>query len=140
VAVLLGCTSFAGEPLVKVDHGWVRAVPSSSSDTVAYMTLVNTSNQPMRLTSGSTPAAEIVLPMMTTKKTMNGQELIGMKRVDELIIPAHGQLTLAPDGDHLMLMTLREHPKPGQRVKLTLHFEPGAVDLTMELPVTLNRP
>lgn len=140
MAALLGGTGFAGEPPVKIEQGWVRAVPPSSSDSVAYMTLVNTSDQPLRLTGGSTPAAEIVMPMVTTKKTMNGQEVIGMKRVDELIIPAHGQLTLSPDGDHLMLMTLKEHPKPGEKVKLTLHFEPGGKEVTTALPVALNKP
>lgn len=140
VAVLFGGTSFADEPPAKIENGWVRAVPPSSSDSVAYMTLVNISDQPLRLTGGSTPVAEMVRPMVTTRKTMRGQEMMGMKGVDELIIPAHGQLMLTPDGDHLMLMRLKEHPKPGEKIKLTLHFEPGGKEVTTELPVALNKP
>ena len=139
-AGLLIGTSLAGEPPVKIEQGWVRAVPPSSVDTAAYMTMVNSSDQPLRLTGGSTPVAQKLMLMVTTKKTISGQELMGMKEVDTLTIPAHGQLTLSPEGDHLMLTALQEHPKPGQNVKVTLHFEPGAKDLTVELPVVLNRP
>jgi copper(I)-binding protein len=140
VTALLGGTSLANEAPVKLEHGWVRAVPPSSSDTVAYMSLVNTSSEPLRLTGGSTTIAEMLMPMITTKRTMSGQEIMGMKAVDALVIPAHGQLTLTPEGDHLMLMMLKEHPKPGEKVKLILHFEPGGKDLTVELPVALKKP
>jgi copper(I)-binding protein len=139
LAALLAGTSCAGEPPVKIEQGWVRAVPPSSGDTVAYMILVNTSEQPLRLTGGNTPIAEMVMPMVTTKRTVNGQEVVGMQEVSELIIPAHGQLTLSPDGAHLMLMTLKEHPKAGEKVTLTLHFEPGGKSLTVELPVAFNK-
>ena len=140
MAWLLIVNTLAGEPSVKIEHGWVRAVPPSSSGTAAYMTLVNSSDQTVRLLRGNTPIAETLIPMTTTKRTINGQELLGMKRVDELAIPAHGKLMLTPDGDHLMLVTLKQFPKPGEKVKLTLHFEPDGKDLTVELPVEFNRP
>jgi|SRR5450432_535503 len=140
LAALLGERSFADEPPVKIEHGWVRALPPTSSDSVAYMTLVNSSDQTVRLTGGSTPIAETVMPMAITKKAVNGEEVMGMEMVNELAIPAHGQLALAPGGAHLMLMKLKEHPKVGDKVKLTLRFEPGGKALTTELPVALNSP
>jgi len=125
---------------VKIEQGWVRAVPLSVSDSVVYMTLVNSSEQTLRLTGASTPIAESAMLMITTRQELNGQEIVGMRMVDQLTIPAHGQLRLAPDGDHLMLMKLKEHPKPGDKVKLTLHLEPGWKELTIELPVAVNKP
>lgn len=139
LAVSLGKTNFADAPPVKLEQGWVRAVPSSSGDTVAYMNLTNTSDQALRLTGGRTAIAEMAMLMVTTKKSINGHEVIGMKGVEELTIPAHGQLKLAPDGAHLMLMRLRKHPKPGEKVQLTLHFEPGGKEITADLPVALNK-
>ena len=139
-AVFLESTSFSGEPAVKIEHGWVQAVPPSSSDTAAYLTLTNVSDKPLRLTGGSTSAAETLMLMVTTNRNVDGTEIIGMKGVNELIIPAHGQLALAPDGDHLMLMMLKKHPMPGDKVQLTLHFEPGGKNLATELPVSLTRP
>jgi len=115
-------------------------VPPPVSDSVVYMTLVNSSEQTLRLTGASTPIAESAVLMITTRKELNGQEIVGMRMVDQLTIPAHGQLTLAPDGDHLMLMKLKEHPRPGDKVRLTLHFEPGLKELAIELPVAVNKP
>lgn len=125
---------------MKIEQGWVRAVPLSVSDSVVYMTLVNSSEQTLRLTGASTPITESAMLMITTRQELNGQEIVGMRMVDQLTIPAHGQLRLAPDGDHLMLMKLKEHPKPGDKVKLTLHLEPGWKELTIELPVAVNKP
>ena len=125
---------------MKIEQGWVRAVPLSVSDSVVYMTLVNGSEQTLRLTGASTPIAESAMLMITTRQELNGQEIVGMRMVDQLTIPAHGQLRLAPDGDHLMLMKLKEYPKPGDKVKLTLHLEPGWKELTIELPVAVNKP
>ena len=133
----LGVVCHAQEA-VKIENGWVRAVPPSVSDSVAYMTLVNTSDRPLHLTGGSTPVAESAMLMITTKKMVSGREIMGMEMVDQLLIPAHGRLTLAPQGDHLMLMKLKEHPKPGDKVKLTLYFERGQKEIRTELPVVLK--
>jgi len=140
LAILLGAPALAQEPPLKIEQGWVCAVPPPVSDSVVYMTLVNSSEQTLRLTGASTPIAESAVLMITTRKELNGQEIVGMRMVDQLTIPAHGQLTLAPDGDHLMLMKLKEHPRPGDKVRLTLHFEPGLKELAIELPVAVNKP
>ncbi len=139
-AVVLANVILAGEPPVKITDGWVRAVPPSSSDTAAYMVLTNESGKAVRLTGGSSPIAQMVMPMVTTKKMVDGKEVMGMENVDSLIVPAGGRLMLSPGGDHLMLMTLKEHRKPGEKVKLTLHFEPGGGELTLELPVSMTQP
>ena len=140
LAISLRAPTLAQEPPVKIEQGWVRAVPLSVSDSVVYMTLVNSSEQTLHLTDASTPIAESAMLMITTRQELNGQEIVGMRMVDQLTIPAHGQLRPAPDGDHLMLMKLKEHPKPGDKVKLTLHLEPGWKELTIELPVAVNKP
>lgn len=129
----------AGEPPIRVEKAWLRAVPPSSSSTAAFMRLINQSDQPLRLTSGSTPIAGMVMPMMTTRTKAHGGEVMGMQDVDALTVPAHGELQLAPGGDHLMVMQLKEHPKAGETVKLTLHFEPGG-EITIALPVALRAP
>ncbi|MGH8094024.1 MAG: copper chaperone PCu(A)C [Chthoniobacterales bacterium] len=137
---LLQLTATAGEPPVKVEQGWVRAMPPSSSESAAYMTLRNNGDQPLRLTGGTTAIAGMVMPMITTKEVIDGKEVLGMKGVDDFLIPPHGQLILAPAGDHLMLVGLKDHLKAGQKVKLTLHFEPGGGEVTTELPVSLRKP
>ena len=142
LTILTLCLSAAeaGEPVVKVEHGWIQAVPPVAGDSVAYLTLVNLSDHELRLTHATTPIAETVMPMVTVKTIRNGSEIVGMKEVDELVVPAHGRLFLVPSGSHLMLMKLKVHPALGKKVPLTLRFEPGNITVTTELPVSLLEP
>lgn len=130
----------AEEPPVKVENGWVRAGPASLSDTAAFMVLMNNGDQPLRLTGGRTDVGGMVMPMITTREMKGDAEVMGMKGVDALVIPAHGKLVLAPGGNHLMMMGLKEHPEAGGKVTLTLQLEPGHRELTVELPVALTKP
>jgi copper(I)-binding protein len=50
---------------------------------------------------------------------------VGMKSVDSLEIPPHGKLILEPDGNHLMVMGLEQHPKEGDQVDFTIKLEPA---------------
>ncbi len=123
-----------GLPL-KVTEAWVRAVPPVADGTAAFMTLVNDGDMPLRLTGGSTPIAKSVAPMITTKKEVSGTEVVGMEGVDALVVPAHGRCELKPGGNHLMIMGLVAHPKAGDTIKLTLRFDPGGKEITLDVPV-----
>lgn len=129
-----------GEPAIMVIPGWVQAVPPGSADSVAYLKLVNRSGQPLRLSGATTPLTERVMPMQTIKQERNGHEIVGMRPVDALVVPAHDSLELQPEGAHLMLMGLKDRLRPGAKVKLTLHFEPGGIEVTTDLPVAMTRP
>ena len=120
---------------LKIEKAWIRAVPPVASDTAAYMTLTNTGKKPLKLTGGSTPIAKMVHTMITTRKKQNGKEAFGMEIVDGINIPAGGRAVLAPSGDHVMIMGMTSHPKAGEIVKLTLRFDPGAKEITLEVPV-----
>ncbi len=130
--------AIAGQPAPKISDAWVRAVPPSVTDSAAFMRLENDGDQPLRLTGGATDLARMAMPMQTTRKTVNGVEVLGMKSVDFIEIPAHGEAILKPGGDHLMLMGLTRHPAVGEQVKVTLEFEPGDVKLTVEMPAKIN--
>jgi len=56
-------------------------------------------------------------------------------------VPAHGTLTLARGGNHLMLMTLSRMPRPGQTVTLRLYFaKAGRVDVKVPVKAATYRP
>lgn len=137
--ILLSARALAGDDLsVKIVQAWVRAVPGSVADTAAFMRLENVGNAPLRLTGGSTPIAGMAMPMATTRKTVQGVEVLGMKSVNSIEIPAHGEAVLKPGGDHLMLMNLTAHPHPGEMVTVTLEFDPGHRKLTVQMPAKIN--
>jgi copper(I)-binding protein len=111
----------------------MQAVPDVSETTAVYLTLTNLGKIPLDLAGARSAVAERIEPMITTK---DGSGMIGMKRVPSLPIPAGGKLVLQPAGNHLMLMQLRQHPKPGEKVKVTLLINPGTRELDVEVPVS----
>ena len=138
-AVFLSTSAMAGDALpLKILDPWVRAAPPSITDTAAFMRVQNTGEEPLRVTGGSTAMAGMAMLMGTTRKVVQGTEVLGMKGVDFIEIPAHGERVLKPGGDHLMLMNLKAHPRPGEKVTVTLEFEPGHRKVTIDMPVKLD--
>ena len=138
VVLVLLSPSFAladDQVAVTVEHPWMRAVPDVMDSTAVYMVLVNTSSIPAELVGGSTAIADSVAPMITTKEGEGLKQVVGMKSVDALKIPAHGTLVLEPNGNHLMVMGLKEHPKEGTQVDFTIKLEPGDHEIHLKVPV-----
>jgi periplasmic copper chaperone A len=129
--------ALAGDQVtITVQHPWMRAVPDVMDSTAVYMTLVNNGSMPAELMGGSTSIANSVAPMITTKQGEGTKQTLGMQSVDSLRIPAHGTLVLEPDGNHLMVMGLKEHPKEGTRVDFTIKLEPGDHEIHLDIPVS----
>ena len=124
------------QPTVRIEHPWMRQVPDVMDSTAVYMTLVNSGSIPAELVGGSTSIADSVAPMITTKQGQGLKEVLGMQSVDSLKIPAHGTLVLEPDGNHLMVMGLKEHPKEGTQVDFTIKLEPGDHEIHLKIPVS----
>jgi periplasmic copper chaperone A len=122
--------------MVAVQGPWMRAVPDVMDSTAVYMTLVNNGSTPAELVGGTTSIAESVAPMITTKQGEGTKQTVGMQGVDSLKIPAHGTLVLEPDGNHLMVMGLKEHPKEGAFVDFTIKLEPGNHEIHLKIPVS----
>lgn len=139
LALLHSFRALAGDaPPLKVEEAWVRAVPPSLNDTAAFMRLENTGDAPLRLTGGKAQIAGMAMLMQTTRKVEQGVEVLGMKGVDFIEIPPHGERVLKPGGDHLMLMNLTAHPRPGEMLAVTLEFEPGHRTVTVEMPLRID--
>ena len=66
--------------------------------------------------------------------TMREGDVMKMRQVESLSIPAGGTFELKPGGSHLMLMELKSPLKKGERVPLTLQLEKGG-ELKVELSV-----
>ncbi len=122
--------------LITVQQPWMRAVPDVMDSTAVYMVLVNTGSNPAELVGGSTTIADSVAPMITTKEGEGLKQVVGMQSVDSLKIPAHGTLVLEPNGNHLMVMGLKEHPKEGTQIDFTIKLEPGDHEIHLQIPVS----
>ena len=106
---------------VKATHAWLRVLPANLP-AGAYVTLENTSNAPVTLTSASSPSyAQAMLHQSASEGGTNR-----MSMVEALPIPAHGKTSLAPAGYHLMLMKAVHPINAGDTVTVTLTFSDGS--------------
>jgi copper(I)-binding protein len=103
--------------------------PASPSVAAVYLTVRNTGATPDRLVSVSSPAAAASMLMTEDDHGDTGT----MAPLQGLAVPAHGQASLVPGADHLML----EQPsrlRVGEHVAVTLRFR-RAGTVTVEIPV-----
>lgn len=100
-----------------VSDAWVRASVPHQQSTGAFMTLTATTDS--ALIGVASPVAGLV---QVHEMTMNG-DVMGMREVKSVALPAGKPVTLDPNGYHVMLMGLKEQVKEGQQVPLTLTVE-----------------
>lgn len=113
----LSALSAAALAQVTVREPWVRATVPAQKATGAFMQLQAT--QPMRLVEARSPVAGVVeIHEMTMV-----DNVMKMRAVPGLDLPAGKAVELKPGGYHVMLMDLKGQVKEGQSVPLTLVVE-----------------
>ena len=105
-------------PSLSVADGQVRASLGRNPNTAGYLTVTNAGQTADRLIGASCACADRV--ELHTMSTAGG--IMRMSQVTGFDVPAGGALTLAPGGDHLMLLDLREPLVAGEQVRVTLTF------------------
>lgn len=102
---------------VSVQDAWVRATVPQQKATGAFMRL--TAPQDMRLVGASSPVAGVteVHEMKLVDNVMK------MRAVPVLDLPAGQAVELKPGGYHIMLLDLKQPVAQGASVPLTLVFE-----------------
>ncbi|HVI49634.1 MAG TPA: copper chaperone PCu(A)C [Candidatus Sulfotelmatobacter sp.] len=100
-----------------IEHPWSRATTGQNG--VVYMVIENHGKTADKLTAVSTTISD--MPMLHTNY-MEG-EVMKMRMVDSVDVPAGGQVALKPGSFHIMLMGLKAPLKEGQMFPLTLTFE-----------------
>jgi len=127
LSLLLACLLCAATAHAsQADHvhasaAWIRVLPGSLP-AGGYVTLRNDGDQPATLQGASSPAYTSVMLHQSSTDTGMGR----MRMVGQLVVPAHGQVALAPGGYHFMLMGAGKPVQPGQSVQVTLHFADGS--------------
>lgn len=113
--------SDAPAPLITFDDGWAKATDTEMSG--VFGTITNPGKADVHLTGvsgelgGSTELHETV---------PGGGGMMMQEKEDGFLIPVGGELTLAPGGNHIMLMDLDAPITTGQQITLTLEFDGGA--------------
>lgn len=116
-AMVLGLSLSAWAQTVKVDQPWVRATVPQQRATGAFMQL--TASRDTRLVAAQSSVAGVV----EIHEMVMEREVMKMRAVPGLALPAGKPVALTPGGYHVMLMDLKVQAKAGEQVPLTLVFE-----------------
>lgn len=105
---------------VKVEDAWVRGTVPAQKATGAFMRL--TPSADARLVSAQSPVAGVV----EIHEMAVVDNVMKMRAVPGLDLPAGRATELKPGSYHVMLMDLKQELKSGAQVPLTLTFEDAA--------------
>ncbi|NQZ79877.1 MAG: copper chaperone PCu(A)C [Colwellia sp.] len=109
---------------------WIRLLPPTVMHTAAYVTIDNSSNKPDTLLN----VTSTVVNSLSVHQTKNVDGMMKMLSADNLQIPAHGKITLAPGGYHIMLMGLESSLVENQEITMTFEFK-NAGEIEVVFPV-----
>jgi copper(I)-binding protein len=112
---------------VAVGDPWVRATVPQQQASGAFMTL--TAAQPARLIEARSPVAGVV---EIHEMAMDGN-VMRMRAIPGLDLPAGKPVALKPGGYHVMLMSLNRTLAAGEVVPLTLVIETSGRRETIEV-------
>jgi len=102
---------------VQVDQAWIRATVKGQMGTGGFMTLTSTKGATLVGFSSSAAKANQIHEM-----AMEG-DVMRMREIPALPLPAGQAVALKPGGFHLMLVKLKKTLKAGDKVPVTLKFK-----------------
>jgi len=131
--VLFGAQAHAaGAHAISATNAWVRWLPNNLPS-AGYVTLNNASDKRIDLTDISSPDYGSAM----LHRTVSNGSTTNMVMVDKVEVPAHGSLTIAPVGYHIMLEQPTRKIAPGDTVHLKLKFSDGE---TLDTPFAVKSP
>ena len=117
----LALTAAARAEGLLVKDAWIRGVPPSAKSTAAFMIIQNSGTDEVVLKSAVCDIAEMV--QIHTMEQVG--EMMKMKELSELRVPAGSETALAPKGYHIMLIGLLRPISEGETIALSLNFADG---------------
>jgi len=141
LAILAGLILFTGSELspasaqetrqvgaIEVSLPWARATAPRMQAGAAFVTLYNTGSEDDRLIAAAAPVADVV---ELHTHLMDG-DIMRMRPVDDIPLPAGETVRLKPGGLHIMMIGLTERLVEGTDFPLTLTFEKaGRLEITV---------
>lgn len=133
--IILLCNSSIVLANVQISDGWVKLAPPGAKANAAYLHFYNQGQQAVVIESISAPCCARL--MLHRTRYENDRAI--MEHVDELTIPAQGNVGLVPGGVHIMLMNAAQPLVAGENIEMQLHFSSGQQQ-TIYLPVKADGP
>lgn len=114
------CAAFAqARSELQIEKPWARATVPGAAVGGGYLVIRNNGATGDRLLGATTPAsARVEIHEMAMEKNV-----MRMREVKGIDVPAKGAIEFKPGGYHLMFMELKAPLKQGEKVPVTLRFE-----------------
>ncbi|MHB8885996.1 MAG: copper chaperone PCu(A)C [Methylovirgula sp.] len=112
-----------------LSNQWMRLI-LPSRPVAGYFTLTNPTAEAQTLVGATSPSCGML--MLHQSLHESGQERMVM--AENIVVPAHGAVTFAPGGYHLMCTSPGKDVRKGYFVPVTLRFADGTT-LTANFPV-----
>jgi periplasmic copper chaperone A len=118
---------FPPENKIKINDPWMR--PSSEKmATALYFVIENQSEKADTLFQVDTDLAEKV----EIHETYSEGDMMGMRKVDFVVIGGKSLFELKPGAHHIMLMKLKKNINDGDKGEFVLHFkQAGEIKITV---------
>ncbi|MGC2856797.1 copper chaperone PCu(A)C [Novispirillum sp. DQ9] len=129
VALTLSLPALAGD--ITVSDAWSRASAGPARAGAGFMTITNAGAEADRLVAAAAPVSATA----ELHTHVQDGDVMRMREVAAIDVPAGQTVTLQPGGLHVMLMSLHAPLKEGQSFDLTLTFEKAG---TVVVPVTVR--
>jgi copper(I)-binding protein len=126
----------AGVSEITVTDAYLHA---SMPNGAVYLNLKNNGNAGDRLVGAETDIAEAA-ELHETRLDEN--DVMRMRPLEEVELPAGGSATLQPGGMHIMLLGLKQSLVRGDKIKLTLNFaqaEPQTIEVEVREGIRLGQ-
>jgi hypothetical protein len=123
--ILQACAGSSGSKEIEVKDAWARASVMAeagemgSMNGAAFFSVANLGESDDKLIGAKSDVAKVVEMHMTE---MDG-EVMRMRPVESIVIPATSKVNFEPGGLHIMLIGLTKELKAGETVELILNFE-----------------
>lgn len=114
---------------ITVQQPWARATVTGQPSGGGFFTLVNQGKEDKLLSVSADVSDTVELHTMEMK-----DQVMRMREVDGVAVPANGKVALQPGGFHVMFMKLKAPLKAGTRFPATLKFQ-HAGDVKIEFKV-----
>ncbi len=135
VGILIVCADFharaEADPL-RIADGCVMEPPPGSPNAVAFMSITNSTDRALTITSVATPVAK----KAELHKTVRTGGLTEMRYVKTLTLAPLETIRLSHQGYHLMLIGLKKRLDEDDRVRLVFELEGGS---TVSIDVNVCR-
>ena len=111
-----------------IDHAYAFA--TSSKNGAAYFHIKNQSDSSDELTGATSPIAK----KTSLHQHIHEDNIVKMRPVASISIPANGKILLKPGGYHVMLMGLQQPLDAGKQFPLQLTFKKsGTIDILVDI-------